>query len=118
MVKSHQDFHVYKEAYRLSLDIFKVSLKLPSKVQYSLGDQIRRACLSVPANIAEGFSRKKSKKDFARFLDISRGSNNELIVYLRFLEDLSLINDNNYIERSNAIGKQLTCLIRKVISFK
>ena len=55
MVGSFEDLEVFQRAYRLSVMIHRESLRFPVSEQYALGDQIRRAFKSIPANIAEGF---------------------------------------------------------------
>ena len=69
-----EDLDVWKRSARLSADIFKV---LASLKDYSFRDQISRASLSVPSNIAEGFERK-SAKECTNFLSYARGSCGEL----------------------------------------
>lgn len=68
---------IYQEAIKLALEIYKLTAKFPKEEKFGITDQIRRASVSISLNIAEGTSR--SKKDFCRFLDMSRGSGHELI---------------------------------------
>lgn len=75
------DFPVYVDAMTFYKDILVVTEKVTI---YSLKDQIRRASLSIVLNIAEG-SAKKSDKDFARFLENSIGSSNEVAACLNIL---------------------------------
>jgi four helix bundle protein len=67
-----------------------VANNLPTKYQYSFSDQLRRAALSIPSNIAEGAGRK-SKRDSGNFYSIARGSVYESVNILKLLEDLKEI---------------------------
>ena len=91
MIKSYTDLQIYKDAYRLSLDIYKITQKFPKEEIYGLTSQIRRAAVSVALNIAEGYGRQ-SKEEFKRFLKISLGSNNETITLLELSKDLEYLN--------------------------
>ena len=68
VAKSFEDLEVFQRAYRLSLEIHRVSLELPKIEQHALGDQVRRASKSIPVNIAEGFGKQvESIAEFRRF---------------------------------------------------
>jgi four helix bundle protein len=89
VVRSFEDLEVYQRAYRLALELHKVSLHFPKIEQFALADQIRRASKSVCANIAEGFARQRgSSADFHRFLVMALGSSDEMKVWLSFCADL------------------------------
>lgn len=83
-MKELDDVEVYKSALQLAQKIYKLTKSENIKRDFSLVDQMKRASLSVAANIAEGFGRK-SNQDFAHFLSISLGSANETIAYLDFI---------------------------------
>ena len=78
------DIDIYRDALILAREIYVISRSQKLIHDFSLIDQIRRACLSVAANIAEGYGRK-TKRDFAQFLSIALGSVNEVITYLDFI---------------------------------
>ncbi len=78
------DIQIYREALELAHVIYHFVKNDALRREYALIDQIKRAAISVAANIAEGYGRK-TKKDFAQFLSIAIGSLNELIAYLDFI---------------------------------
>ena len=75
--KNYQELIVWQKATDLAVEIYKVAKKLPKEELYVLSDQMRRAAVSIPSNIAEGQSRS-SKKEFIYFLSIALGSKAEL----------------------------------------
>ena len=68
--KSFQDLIVWQKAHQWVLDVYRYSDDFPKREIYGLTSQIRRAAISVPANIAEGF-KKKGKRDKGRFMNIA-----------------------------------------------
>lgn len=81
------DMNVYRKAYQLTLDIYKLTRKFPVEERYCLAQQMRRAGISAPSNIAEGFSRHGAKEK-AHFYSIAKGSVEELKVQLMLTKDL------------------------------
>ena len=94
---NYRNLIVWQKAHLLALSIYKITKKFPKDEKYGLTLQIRRAALSVPANIVEGYNRK-SKKEFARFIDISFGSLAETEYLLEFSLDLGYIDKTNFQE--------------------
>ena len=93
-VVSFEDLEVFQRAYRLSLEIHRMSLSLPVIEQRALGDQLRRASKSICANIAEGYGRqRRSKAEFRRFLQMAIGSGDEMRVWVRYALDLGYIEE-------------------------
>ena len=88
-IPSHnfQDLVVWQKAHQFVLDVYIFTSKFPKEEVYGLTSQSRRAAVSVPANIAEGF-RKRSKADKARFFNIAQGSLEEMRYYLILANDL------------------------------
>ena len=88
----------------------------PDHETYEIGSQIRRASISIPLNIAEGYGKKKSSKDFKRFLSMSLGSCNEMEVLLDLIKDLHYINENQHsvlYEKYTVLGKRIYTLMEK-----
>lgn len=85
--KSFEDLLVWQKAHRLVLDIYRYSDNFPRKETYGLTSQFRRAAVSVPANIAEGF-KKRSCPDKIKFMNIAQGSLEECRYYFILSEDL------------------------------
>ena len=94
MVKSFEDLSVFRKAYKVSLEIHKISMNFPRMEQNGLGDQIRRASKSICANIAEGFAKQRySSKEFKRYIMIATGSSDEMRVWIRYCLDLGYIEE-------------------------
>ena len=93
-IKSNKDLEVWKKSMDLVSEIYKVTEAFPNKEIYGLTNQIRRAAVSIPSNIAEGTSRS-SNKDFKRFLEIALGSAFEIETQLYCIQYLNLINEDS-----------------------
>jgi four helix bundle protein len=85
--QSFRDLLVWQKAHRFVLAIYEFSSHLPKQETYGLSLQMRRAAVSIPANIAEGF-RKRSRPDKARFMNVAEGSVEESRYYLILARDL------------------------------
>ena len=86
--QSFEDLEVWQRGCRLTVDVFAA---FRTCKDFTLRDQIQRAALSVPSNIAEG-SERGSKKDFAHFLNIAKGSGAELRTQLYIARKLEVLN--------------------------
>jgi four helix bundle protein len=85
--KRFRDLIVWQKAHQWVLDIYRFTECFPGKEQFGLTSQLRRAAISIPANIAEGFTRK-GNSDKARFYNIAQGSVEECRYYLILAQDL------------------------------
>ena len=115
MIQSYKDLDVYQRSYKLALDIHRLSFTLPEVEKYELRSQLRRAAVSIPLNIAEGYGRKDSKAEFRHFLRNALGSCNEVQVLLNMIKDLGYIQEEIYTEFAPSYeiaGKQLNKLIQ------
>jgi len=93
--KSFQDLILWQKAHQLVLLTYQKSNHFPKKEIYGLTSQLRRAVISIAANIAEGY-KKKSKLDKVRFLNISQGSLEEVRYYNILSLDLKYINQQDH----------------------
>jgi len=91
-----RDLIVWQKSHQLVLNIYRITSKFPKEETYSLTSQIRRASVSVPANIAEGFI-KKTLANKLNFISHSEGSLEEVRYYLILAKDLEYITLEEYI---------------------
>ncbi|MCA9406111.1 MAG: four helix bundle protein [Candidatus Omnitrophica bacterium] len=116
--KGFEQLKVWQKAHSLTLKIYQVTRSFPKEEQFGLISQIKRACISVCANIAEGQS--KTRKDFLRFLDISLASLQETKYYLILSKDLAILDSEKFrdlIQSTDEVGKMLHGL-KKAIKTK
>jgi len=95
VIHSHRDLKVWQKAMDLTVEIYRLAAKLPRSETYRLVKQITRAAASVPANLVEGHARA-TRKDFANFVAIARGSLMETETFLMLAVRL------NYVVESDA----------------
>lgn len=108
--KTFEDLIVWQKAHQLVLEVYRISQEFPKEEVYSLTSQIRRASMSVPANIAEGFGRK-GLKDKLRFYTISRSSLHEVKYFLILTKDLNYYDTALLREKLIEIDKMLNSYI-------
>ncbi len=97
-------------------NIYLETAKFPKEEIYGLTSQIRRASVSIPSNIAEGYGRE-SKKEYIRFLNISISSLFEVQTQLEIGKNLSFLKENNFnslYEDTREIERMLSSYIRKI----
>lgn len=94
LIHSHKELEVYKLAYRLAMDIFKLSINFPKEERYSLTDQIRRSSRSVTTNIAEAFRKRRYEKAFVAKLSDSEGEAAETQTWLDYSRDCGYLNSD------------------------
>ena len=113
-VKDYRELVVWQQAMKLVVEVYRLINQLPCEEQYALGNQLRRAIVSVPSNIAEGFGRD-SHKDFSRFLVQSRGSLYEVGTQLEVATRLGYVEiDDSVMSQMEELSKMLGSLIRKL----
>ena len=111
-VKRYEDLMAWQRAMLLAKLVYGVQKQLPKEEVYGLGDQIRRAVVSIPSNIAEGFGRE-SDKDFKHFLSIARGSLYETKTQLELAESLGYLQmPTEVVDLFNEVGKLINGLSR------
>lgn len=115
-MRDFRKYAVWEQSHRLTLELYRVTKNFPKEELYGLVSQIRRAAVSIPANVAEG-AVKVSEKDFARYLGISFGSASELEYLMLLSHDLGFIETTGYETIHSeivSIKKQLYQLIQKL----
>lgn len=114
MGKPHEQLEAWKAAMQLVKVVYQLTSVFPVEERYGLAQQMRRAAVSVPSNIAEGAGRNGAK-EFLNFLGISRGSLAELETQLQLAVMLGfLAPDHNAFEIADHVGKLLTGLHKKL----
>lgn len=113
-IRSHRDLVVWQKGMDLVTEVYRLTQKFPDAERFGLVSQLRRASVSVPSNIAEGYGRG-STADYIRFLRGSRGSLYEIDTQLLIAARLNYIAQSDYegiLERINECGRMLAALIR------
>ena len=109
----YRNLIVWQKAKKLVGLVYAEVKKLPAEERYAMGDQIRRAVVSIPSNIAEGNGRA-SKRDYANFLSIARGSLYETMTQLEIAQDLGYVAITLEIEQlAKDIARMLGAMIKK-----
>lgn len=113
-VRSHRDLDVWRQAVDDAVLVCRATDAFPKSELYGLTNQLRRAAVSIAANIAEG-SGRKSTKDFLQFLAIARGSLREVDTLLEISERLGLGCDLDELKKhGDRVGQLLSALIRSL----
>jgi four helix bundle protein len=115
-MQSYTDLEIYTLAYALALEVHQMSLTLPKYELYEQGSQIRRSSKSIKDNIAEGFGRRKYKKEYVRFLTFAQASCDETLSQLNMINDIHFqANPNDQLIREYQIlGKKINLFIQSV----
>lgn len=111
-MRPHEKLDVWNKGIDFVIAIYKLTESFPKEEKFGLTSQIRRAAVSIPANIAEGAARH-SEKEFLRYLSIAQGSASELATELLIAQRLSYIDEESYAKLSNdldEIGRMVTGL--------
>jgi four helix bundle protein len=96
--QSYKDLEVYRLSFDLAKEIHKMTLNLPKYEMYEEGSQIRRSAKAIPANLAEGFGRRKYKNDYLRFLIYAHASCDETKVHLDMLYETGSLENRELYE--------------------
>jgi len=113
--KCFQDLVVWQKAHQFVLGAYSYSSCLPANERYGLTSQLRRAAVSIPANIAEGFKRK-TKPDKARMMNIAQGSLEECQYYLILAQDLGYGETADLKHELDQVSKLLEAYIRPLLT--
>ena len=112
-LESYKELIAYKKAYELTLEIYKLMPKYPKEETYGLVSQMKRAAISVPSNISEGY-RRRSRKEYVHFLSISHGSCSELETQISLSYDLKFITKKEY-EKVSSLETEVSKLLSRLI---
>ena len=115
--KNHKELLVWQKAMQLVVDVYNLIRLLPKEETYGLSDQMRRAAISIPSNIAEGNARS-SQKDMVHFLYIAQGSRAELEPQLELCELIGYISKERLepvLMQTQEIGRMLSGLIKSTL---
>ena len=114
---TYRKLRVYQQSKKLVLVIYDLLKYFPKEENYALCDQLRRAVISIPSNIAEGISRA-SRKEQIHFLEISFGSLNEVMCQIEIANELGIISQENLLlveDYYKLIAQMLSGLRRSII---
>lgn len=114
-IRSYEDLDVYQRSMSLVRPVHEIVKRFPAHEEHDLVQQMRRASKSIPANIAEGFSKRRGVKDFKLYLAHALGSGNEMIVHLRIAAELQYVAQEEasaLIERYEVVCRQINKLIQ------
>ena len=110
-MKDHKDLDVWKKGIDLVAEVYRTTAQFPKEEVFGLTSQMRRAAVSIPANVAEGAARQ-TDKEFIQFLHIALGSASELETELLIAEKLGFCNASSLSEQIISVKMMLNGLIR------
>ena len=115
-MNSYKDLDIYKLAYKLAIDVHKMTMTLPKYEMYEQGSQVRRSSKSIKDNIAEGFGRRRYKDEFVRFLIFAHASCDEAISQLTMISELYFEKTgiNGLLEEYEILGGKINKFIQYV----
>jgi len=112
--KSFKDLIVWQKAYKLVLEIYKITKDFPKSETYGLSQQMRKAAVSIPSNIAEGYGRKH-RAEYRQFLSIAYGSLSELETQYLLSIDLKYIKNCGTVEN---LLKEVSSMLYRMLNPK
>ena len=115
-IRSHKDLDVWELSMRLAEDCYSVTKLFPREEAFGQTAQIRRAAVSIPANIAEGYGRE-STGSFIQFLRIAQGSQKELETHILLSHRVGLLREDaasELLPKIESVGRMLRNLIRSL----
>ena len=115
-LNSYQDLLVWQKSVELCVEIYKLVKLLPKEEMYGLSDQMRRAVVSIPSNIAEGYTRN-STKEYLNFLSIANSSRTELETQLIICNKIGYLTEEDTepaLQKCEEIGKMISTITLKL----
>ena len=113
--RSFRDLIVWRKAHEFVLSVYTFSAGFPKHEIYGLASQMRRAAVSIPANIAEGF-RRRGGPDKARFMNVAEGSLEECRYYLILAQDLRYGDTSDLATRAEEVSRLLTAYTAAILT--
>jgi len=116
-IKSFRDLNIWQKGINLVKDIYKETQNFPRKEIYGLTNQLRRAAISIPSNIAEGHIRQH-RSEFRQFLSVTLGSLAELETQLIISRELGYMSEGRseeLIKQTDSLGKMVRSLIKRLV---
>jgi len=117
-MRTFRDLKVWQKAHELTLEMYKVTKDFPKEEKFGMVSQLRRSVSSIPTNIVEGFKRR-SRKDFAHFINMAEGSLEETKYGLLLSFDLGYLKKpdlETLNEKADEIGRMLNALYKRLNS--
>ena len=112
--EGYRKLQIYERSYKAAKAIYEMSRTFPKEEMYGITSQIRRASLSIPLNIAEGYVKRESQQEFKRYLMMAIGSSNEVSVLLDFVKDLGFIRKEQY-EKASREYEEVSKMLNRFI---
>jgi four helix bundle protein len=113
--QSFRDLLVWQKAHAFVLAVYRLTESFPEREKFGLSHQMRRAAVSIPANIAEGFG-KRSQAEKARFLNIAEGSLEECRYYLILTQDLGYGETESLVAKLEEASRLLNAYARAILA--
>lgn len=113
-MQSYKELIVWQKSIQLVTELYSVTEKFPKTEIFGLTSQIRRASVSIPSNIAEGYSRKH-KPEYIQFLRIAFGSGAELETQILIAKNLGFLKENSFL-KINELLDEVMRMLNKIIS--
>jgi four helix bundle protein len=115
-MRNYRDLQVWKKAHDLTLELYRVSQRFPREEMYGITGQLRRAAVSIGANLAEGYGRRTSN-ELARFVRVAMGSASELDYHILLCRDIGLMSSDAFsisTAKLTEVRKMLTSFLQSV----
>ena len=113
-VSGYKELKVYRRSYKAAKAVYEMTADFPKEERYGITNQLKRASLSIPLNIAEGYAKRESQEEFKRFLMMALGSSNEVLVLLDFSKDVKYISEETH-KRAFAEYEEIASMLNSFI---
>ena len=113
-MSGYKELKVYKRSYKAEKAIYEMTVGFPNEERYGITNQLRRAALSIPLNIAEGYAKTEGQEEFKRFLMMALGSSNEVLVLVDFSKDVGYISDEKH-RKASAEYEEIASMLNSFI---